>query len=53
MNEQVKLIWFGPHRGQTAAQRFWFLVILFNFKFVLFLVIFFTLILAKYKICYF
>ena len=53
MNEPVKLGWFGLHRGQTAAQIFLFLVILFNFQFILLLVIFFTLILAKYKNCNF
>ena len=50
MNESVKLGWFGLHRGQTAAQIFWFLVILVNFHFKLFLVTFLFLILAKYKI---
>ena len=32
MNESVKLGWFGLHRGENAAQIFWFLVILFNFS---------------------
>ena len=31
MNESVKLGWFGLHMGQTTAQIFWFLVILYNF----------------------
>ena len=47
MNESVKLGWFGLQRGQIAAQIFWFLVILVNFSFKLFLVTFLFLILAK------